>query len=126
MQSSRKTALQELERLAGELKNTKKVYPDKTLEEELGKTCTSANTDLPKTMDWIEAIISKVRGQFSLSWRCVPLIHFVRFLKHFGRNRNSGRACRVCLKLSLIKMKLCRGTWQHIKLAVIAMDTMCF
>ncbi len=83
MQSSRKTALQVLERLAGELKNIKKVYPDRTLEEEFGKTCTPANTDLPKIKDWIEAIRSKVRGQFFLSWRCVSLIHFVRFFITF-------------------------------------------
>ncbi len=68
MPPKRETALADLRRLAEELRNSKVVSCDRTLENDFGQICTSANTDgskswLPEINKWIEAIKSKVREQ---------------------------------------------------------------
>ncbi len=68
MPPKRETALVDLRRLAEELRNSKVVSCDRTLENDFGNICTSASYDgskswLPEINKWIEAIKSKVREQ---------------------------------------------------------------
>ncbi len=68
MRTRRSDALKGLEDLAEELKKSQEFSSGKTLEDDIGRTLTLANTDgskpwLPELNEWIEAIKSKVRRQ---------------------------------------------------------------
>ncbi len=72
MQTKRADAAKALKNLAKKLTKNQVVSSDRKPEDDLGKTCPFANTDLSKSWlseinEWIEAINSKVGKRFILS-----------------------------------------------------------